>query len=127
MSVQYANTRHQFGVPIGKFQRVQDHVIRILNAADVIRWMTYQAAWKLDTGQEALADAHMTAAVAAEQFFEAANAAHEVHAGIGTDPKFGLVAYTVASRSLYEHLGPPAWHRDRMAESTDWASPEVSS
>jgi alkylation response protein AidB-like acyl-CoA dehydrogenase len=122
MSISYSNTREQFGQPIGRFQRVQDHIIRILNAADTAKWTAYEAAWAIDNGRpEAAARAHLTAAVASEAYLEAANAAHEVHAGIGSDPHLGLTLYTQASRSLYEYLGPPDWHRLRMADGLDWA------
>ena len=122
MSISYSNTREQFGQPIGRFQRVQDHIIRILNAADTARWTAYEAAWAIDaTRDDAAAKAHLTAAVASEAYLEAANAAHEVVAGIGSDLRFGLVLYTQASRSLYEYLGAPDWHRLRMGDWLDWA------
>jgi alkylation response protein AidB-like acyl-CoA dehydrogenase len=121
MSISYSNTREQFGQPIGRFQRVQDHIIRILNAADTTRWTAYEAAWAIDSQRaDAAAKAHLTAAVASESYWEAANAAHEVHAGIGSDPQFGLTLYTQASRTLYEYLGPPDWHRLRMGDCLDW-------
>jgi alkylation response protein AidB-like acyl-CoA dehydrogenase len=121
MSIDYANNRVQFGKPIGSFQRVQDHVVRILNAADSARWAAYEAAWALDTGQAgAVGRAHLAAAIAGEAYWEAANAGHEVHAGIGSDPKFGLTLYTELSRSLYELLGTPHWHRLRTADALAW-------
>ena len=49
MSVEYSRTRVQFGQPIGRFQRVQDHIIGIVNHLDAARWTTYEALWKLDT------------------------------------------------------------------------------
>ncbi|HEY2285915.1 MAG TPA: acyl-CoA dehydrogenase family protein [Streptosporangiaceae bacterium] len=123
MSVDWSNRREQFGMPVGRFQRVQDHIVRIVNAADAARWTAYEAAWALDSGQPAAAArAHLAAAVASESYLEAANAGHEVHAGIGSDPKFGLTLYTRQSRTLYEFLGSPDWHRDRMADGLGWAS-----
>ena len=51
MTLDYSNTRVQFGLPIGRFQRVQDHVIHIVNQLDAARWTTYEALWKLDAGK----------------------------------------------------------------------------
>ena len=51
---------------------------------------------------------------------EAANAAHEVHAAIGSDPQYGLTLYTRVSRTIYELLGPPGWQRRRMADALGW-------
>jgi alkylation response protein AidB-like acyl-CoA dehydrogenase len=123
MSIEYASSREQFGMPIGRFQRVQDHIVRILNAADTARWAAYEAAWALDSGQPgAPARAHLAASVASESYIEAANAGHEVHAGIGSDPKYGLTLFTQESRSLFEFLGSPDWHRARLADGLGWAS-----
>jgi alkylation response protein AidB-like acyl-CoA dehydrogenase len=121
-SVDYSRTRVQFGMPIGRFQRVQDHVVRIVNALDTARWTTYEALWRIDSGRPARGSAHLAAAVASESYFEAADAAHEVHAGIGSDPQFGLTLFTRQSRSLFDELGSPAWHRRQMAEALEWAA-----
>jgi len=120
MSVAYSNTRFQFGVPIGRFQRVQDHIIRLVNHLDSARWTTYQALWKLETGQPARGDVHMAKAVASEAYFEACNAAHEVHAGVGSDRAYGLTAHTQMSRTLFHFLGDPKWHKRRMADALAW-------
>lgn len=123
MSVEHSNTREQFGVAIGTFQRVQDHVVRILNAADAAHWCAYEAAWALDSGQATgVGHAHLAAAAAADGYWEAANAGHDVHAGIGSDPKFGLTLYTELSRSLFEYLGDPEWHRLQLAHELGWAA-----
>jgi len=120
MSVKYSQTRQQFGVPIGRFQRVQDHVIRLVNHLDAARWTTYEALWKLDTGRPATASVHLAKAVAAEAYMEACNAAHEVHAGVGSVIEYGLVPHTRMSRTLFHYLGDPKWHKRRMADALGW-------
>jgi alkylation response protein AidB-like acyl-CoA dehydrogenase len=116
LAVDYSATRVQFGVPIGRFQRVQDHVVRLVNALDAARWSTYEAIWRLDSGRPAAVSVSLAAALASEGYMEAANAAHEVHAGIGSDPAFGLTLFTQMSRSLYHYLGGPRWHRRRLGD-----------
>jgi alkylation response protein AidB-like acyl-CoA dehydrogenase len=120
MSVAHSRTRVQFGVPIGRFQRVQDHVIRLVNHLDGARWATAEALWKLDTSQPARAAAHMAKAVASEAYLEACNAAHEVHAGQGSLIEYGLAAHTQMSRTLFHYLGDPRWHKRRMADALAW-------
>ena len=120
MSVSHSQTRMQFGVPVGKFQRVQDHIIRLVNHLDSARWTTGEALWKLDTGRPAAASVHMAKAVASEAYLEACNAAHEVHAGIGSANEYGLVAHTQMSRTLFNYLGDPRWHKRRMADALAW-------
>jgi alkylation response protein AidB-like acyl-CoA dehydrogenase len=120
MSVEYSQTRMQFGVPIGRFQRVQDHIIRLVNHLDAARWTTWEAIWKLDTGRPAAASVHLAKAVTAEAHMEACNAAHEVHAGIGSSLEYGLVPHTQVSRTLFNYLGDPKWHKRQMADALGW-------
>jgi alkylation response protein AidB-like acyl-CoA dehydrogenase len=120
MSVDYSRTRVQFGVPIGRFQRVQDHVIRLVNHLDAARWTTWEALWKLDSGRPATSSVHLAKAVTAEAHLEACNAAHEVHAGIGSSLEYGLVPHTQVSRTLFNYLGDPKWHKRQMAAALAW-------
>jgi alkylation response protein AidB-like acyl-CoA dehydrogenase len=120
MSVAHSRERVQFGVPIGRFQRVQDHIIRLVNHLDSARWTTGEALWKLDTGRPAAAAVHMAKAVASESYLEACNAAHEVHAGMGSLTEYGLSAHTQMSRTLFQYLGDPRWHKRRMADALVW-------
>jgi alkylation response protein AidB-like acyl-CoA dehydrogenase len=114
MSVAYSRERTQFQQPIGRFQRVQDHVIRIVNHLDAARWTAYEALWKLDSGGDAAASVHVAKAVASESYMGACDFAHEVHAGIGVVREYGLTLHTKMSRSLYHCLGAPGFHRRRL-------------
>jgi len=114
LSVDYSRARTQFGEPIGRFQRVQDHVIKIVNFLDSARWTTYEALWKLDAGMDAAASVHVAKAVASESYMGACDFAHEVHAGIGVVREYGLTLHTKMSRTLYHCLGAPAFHRKRL-------------
>jgi alkylation response protein AidB-like acyl-CoA dehydrogenase len=119
--VAYSGTRVQFGMPIGKFQRVQDHIVELVNALDGARWVTYEALWRIDSGREFRARAHMAKAVAAEAYITCTNAAHKVHGGIGVDPDYGLTLYTQMARSLYNVMGTPRWHKRQMAQALGWS------
>ena len=114
MSVNYARERTQFGQSIGRFQRVQDHIIHIVNYLDAARWTTYEALWKLDSGMDAAASIHVAKSVASESYMRACDFAHEVHAGIGVVREYGLTLHTKMSRSLYHCLGAPKLHRKRL-------------
>jgi alkylation response protein AidB-like acyl-CoA dehydrogenase len=114
MSVNYARERTQFGQVIGRFQRVQDHVIHMVNYLDEARWTTYEALWKLDGGMDAAASVHVAKSVASESYMRACDFAHEVHAGIGVVREYGLTLHTKMSRSLYHCLGAPRMHREKL-------------
>ena len=116
MTMDYAQRRVQFGQPIARFQRVQDRLIDMLNAADATRWTAYEALWKLEHGKPGAAAAVSVAkAVASEGFYQLCESAHHVHAGVGSDKSYGLYLYTQKSRSFYHHLGDPEHHRRRLA------------
>jgi alkylation response protein AidB-like acyl-CoA dehydrogenase len=62
-----------------------------VNHLDAARWTTWEAIWKLDSGRPAAASVHLAKVVTAQAHIEACNAAHEVHAGIGSSLEYGLV------------------------------------
>lgn len=117
LSLSYARERVQFGKAIGTFQRVQDHVIDIVNAADSARWATNYALWRSAgdfTAHEQAIAVHVAKAVTAESHIAACTSAHEVHAGIGADVQYPLARHTYASRALHARLGDPRAHRRRL-------------
>jgi len=121
MSLQHSKTRIQFGQPIGRFQRVQDHIIELVNHLDSARWATYEALWKWDSAAEsAAASTYVAKAVVSEAHWEACNYAHEVHAGLGVDITYGLAKHTNLSRSLYHFLGDPRANRAWMTRELGW-------
>lgn len=114
LSVNYSRERVQFGQIIGRFQRVQDHIIHIVNYLDAARWTTYEALWKIDSGADAAASVHVAKSVTSESYLRACDFAHEVHAGIGVMREYGLTLHTKMSRTLYHCLGSPKLHRKRL-------------
>jgi alkylation response protein AidB-like acyl-CoA dehydrogenase len=119
VSVEYSRTRIQFGTPIGRFQRVQDHIINLVNQLDASRWTTYEALWKLDTERNSDDSIHLAKAVSSVAYYNACTHAHEVHAGVGSTTEYGLTLHTTASRTLYQFLGDPKFHRRRLADALD--------
>lgn len=119
MSVAYSQTRVQFGKPIGRFQRVQDHIVSLVNHLDSARWTTNEALWKLDTDRPAGGSVHLAKAVSSEAYYQACNYAHEVHAGVGVMREYGLTLHTKTSRTLYHYLGSPRYHKRQLAQVLD--------
>jgi alkylation response protein AidB-like acyl-CoA dehydrogenase len=116
-SIEYSNTRLQFGQKIGRFQRVQDHIVELVNATDAARWITLEAIWAIDSGRPADANAHLAKATASQSYWAATDYAHKVHGGIGVDPQYGLTLYTQMARTLYDFLGGPRWHKRKMIDA----------
>jgi alkylation response protein AidB-like acyl-CoA dehydrogenase len=120
MAVAYSRTRIQFGQPIGRFQRVQDHIIGMVNHLDAARWTTYEALWKLDSGRPAASSVHLAKAVTSEAHLKVCDGAHEVHAGVGVIREYGLTLHTQRSRTLYHLLGDARNHRRQIADALGW-------
>ena len=120
MAVAYSRTRVQFGQPIGRFQRVQDHIVGMVNQLDAARWTTYEALWKLDAGRPAASSVHLAKAVTSEAYLKVCDGAHEVHAGVGVIREYGLTLHTQRSRALYHLLGDARYHRRCLANALGW-------
>jgi alkylation response protein AidB-like acyl-CoA dehydrogenase len=115
MALEYSRTRVQFEMPIGRFQRVQDMIIEMVNQADAARWTTYEALWKLDTQRPAEESVHLAKAVASEAYWEICTLAHRVFSGVSYSKEHPVSFHTRASRALYHYLGDPAYHRQQLA------------
>jgi len=116
-TVEYTRDRIAFGQPIGRFQRVQDHVVELADHMDAARWITYETIWKLESGMPAKGFVHEAKAAASEGYYQVVDYAHKVWAGPGTALDHPLMAHHVASRVLYQYLGDPAYHKRRMMDA----------
>ncbi len=115
LALEYSRIRVQFGMPIGRFQRVQDMIIDMVTHADSARWITYEALWKLDTDRLGIDGVHVAKAVASEAYWQTCTLAHQVFSGISYSKEHPVSFHTRASRTLYSFLGEPAYHRQQIA------------
>ncbi|RRR44903.1 acyl-CoA dehydrogenase [Mycolicibacter terrae] len=120
-TVSYAQTREQFGRPIGSFQAVKHACADMQVKASVARALVREAVAAL-VHDDAEADADADAAVAMAKSYtcgaavEVAGKAMQLHGGIGYTWESGIHVYlkrAVFNRSLF---GSPAAHRQRLAQ-----------
>ncbi|WP_136660058.1 acyl-CoA dehydrogenase family protein [Nitratireductor sp. XY-223] len=90
LSIEYAQTRKQFGKPIGSFQMVQSMIAEMYVAVETMRTFTYRtlaAAAPLEVGGGGRGDIHMLTAAsvmyAAEACHQVLDKAVQVHGGAG--------------------------------------------
>jgi acyl-CoA dehydrogenase len=83
MGVEYAQTREQFGGPIGKNQAIQWMLADSATEIYAARWMTYHAAWLADQGSDAMKEISMAKLYASEMAFRVADRILQVHGGLG--------------------------------------------
>jgi acyl-CoA dehydrogenase len=117
IAVEYSRVRIQFAQPIGRFQRVQDMILQMINQAEAARWTTYEALWKLDTNQPAAGSVHLAKAVASEAYWQVCNLGHRAISGISYSREHPLSLHTRTSRQTYNLLGEPALHRREIARA----------
>jgi len=115
MTLEYSRIRIQFGTPVGRFQRVQDMILEMVDHADAARWTTYEALWKLDAQRPAAESVHLAKAVSSEAYWAVCTLAHRVFSGISYSKEHPASFHTRASRSLYNYLGDPSYHRQQLA------------
>lgn len=117
-SVEYAQTRQQFGKPIGSFQAVQQLCADMLLWLESARSATWNAAWALSADsadvERAVAVAKSYASLAAR---EVANRGSQVHGGIGFTWEHDLQLYYKRATSGELLLGNADWHCDQLAHA----------
>lgn len=83
MTTDYANQRKQFGKPIAAFQAISHPLAECATELEGARYLTYQAAWAQDEGQDATHLARMAKVTATALFRRLATLSVQVHGGIG--------------------------------------------
>lgn len=84
LSVEWAGARKQFGKPIGAFQAIQHMLADMATQTYAGRSMMYDAAARLEAGQDIRTEASMCKLYAGETGFHVADTAMQVHGGVGT-------------------------------------------
>jgi alkylation response protein AidB-like acyl-CoA dehydrogenase len=121
-TVEYAQARHQFGVPIGSFQAVKHHLADVALALEFARPLVYRAAWSLakrEKGYSAHAPVHvaMAKARASEAALLAGRVALQVHGAIGYTTEYDLHMWLKRAWALAASWGDADWHDDRVGRA----------
>jgi butyryl-CoA dehydrogenase len=103
-SVTYAKERHQFGVPLARFQLVQELIADMIVKRDAARMLVWRAADFKDRGLPNTAETSVAKLYATESAVECANAAIQVHGGSGYVDDYPVERYLRDARvtTLYE-------------------------
>src|ERR1044071_3896713 len=83
LSLGYAKQRIAFGAPIGRKQAVQFRLAELATEIEAARLLTYRAAQSKDTGKRITMEAAMAKLFASEVAVRAADAAVQIHGGLG--------------------------------------------
>src|SRR5262249_45830738 len=88
--VEYANSRHQFGKPIGSFQSVANKLVGMKIGVETARLWLYRTARKLMDRQDVTSDVAISKLLTSEANLESAIAAVQIFGGNGYMTEFGL-------------------------------------
>jgi len=92
-SVLYAQTRQQFGKPIGSYQLVQEIIADMIVETEAARFLTYRAAHLKNKGVPSTVETSMAKYYASEVALRAANNAIQVHGGYGYSDEYPVERY----------------------------------
>ncbi len=114
LSVGYAQTRVQFGKPIGQYQAVQYLCSDIAIAAHLSLLFALHAAGRADSGLSWRREAAMAKARASRAARHIARSAQEVHAGVAFMLETDIQLYTRRLKHWELDLGDDRFHRERI-------------
>jgi len=115
MVVDYAKTRVQFDQLIGVNQYIHQHCIDIFSRVEASRWVTYQAAYKLEQGLPAELEVAIAKAWTSDAHAQVCLSAHQVLSGIGYSEESTLPLFTKRGKMLELYLGDSSFHRKKVA------------
>jgi butyryl-CoA dehydrogenase len=103
-SVSYSTERHQFGVPIARFQLVQELIADMVVRRDAARMLVRRAGSLKDAGEPSTVETSVAKLYATEAAVQSANDAIQVHGGAGYVDDHPVERYLRDSRvtTLYE-------------------------
>ena len=105
LTAAYAQSRVQFGKPIGSFQAVAQRLADAYVDVEAVRLTMWQAAWRLAEGLPGGTEAATAKFWAADAGHRVAHTAVHVHGGVGVDVDYPLHRYFVAAKHNEFALG----------------------
>jgi alkylation response protein AidB-like acyl-CoA dehydrogenase len=115
MTVDYARRRIAFGRPIGSFQAIQFYCANMLSDIDGCAFITYEAAWRLNSGLPASLEVAMAKAWVSEKFVKVTTLAHQIHGAIGFCEDHDLPLYFKRAKAWEASFGGADFHLDKIA------------
>jgi len=107
----FAPTRVTFGQPLSDRQAIQWWVADAATKIHATRLMTYDCAWKLDTGRDVRMEISMIKAFATEMAYEIVDHAMQAHGAMGMTKELPLQLMSTRLRTMRIYDGPTEVHK----------------
>ncbi|MFC4024076.1 acyl-CoA dehydrogenase family protein [Oceanobacillus longus] len=117
-ATEYANTRVQFGQPIGRFQAVKHKIVEMKMNLETGRSLSYYAGWALENNTEDVVEAiAMARSLITEAFIKSANDNVQIHGGMGFTWEFDCHFFLKRAKTLENYLGSPEDYREEIVNA----------
>lgn len=116
ISVEYAKKREQFGRLIGSFQAIQHQFADMATDIDQVKFLTYQAAWKLSEQLPATKEISMAKARASDASRRVCLLGIKIHGGIGIINDYDMQLYFRRAKAAEIAFGDGDFHREIVAQ-----------
>ena len=115
MMIEYAPQRVTFGLPLSERQAVQWWITDAATKIHACRLMTYDAAWKIDRGEEPRTEVAMIKVYATEMAWEVIDHAMQTFGGMGMTKEMPLQMMANRVRLMRIYEGPTEIHKMAIA------------
>lgn len=115
VSVEYAKNRVQFGRPIGSFQAVAHRCADMAVDCDGMRFVAYEAAWRLSEGLPADYQVGVAKTWTSEAYRRVTASGHQVHGGVGFMMEHDMQLYHRRAKTAELLYGDADYHRELLA------------
>jgi alkylation response protein AidB-like acyl-CoA dehydrogenase len=124
ITTRYLKQREQFGAPLGALPPVQHRCADAYIALDCMRWVTWQAAWKLGEERPAPRDARVAKFWAADAGSRITTATQHLHGGMGVDMDYPIHRYFLWAKALELAYGAATPQLLALGDDMALAGPE---
>jgi len=115
MSAAYTKERIVFGRPLGSFPVIQHYIANMMMDVDGIRFLTYEAAWKLSEGLPCTMEIHMAKAWASDAYRRVTALGQQIFGGVGFIEDHDMPLYFRRAKAAELTLGDANFHREQVA------------
>jgi len=124
IAVNYARERKQFGKSIGSFQAIQHTLVDLLTHVDGLKYLVYEAAWKISQGTPSKILNSMVKAKANEVYHNVGYHGMVTHGAIGWTEEMDIGLYHLRTKVNQFDGGGTDLHLERIAGELENLEPD---
>ncbi len=123
ITTKYARERIQFDKPIGSFQAIQHRLSNMLIWVEGLKYLVYEAAWKINAGNPSKDLISMAKVKANEVYQQVCIDGIYIHGAIGFTEEMDVGLYHLRTKAMEFELGNSDFHRERIIKELEQRVP----